>query len=447
LENGRTYYRDNDGNIILTWRNGEILYLSNDDGEAVSLRVRATGLGLNAEPTRFTFHWAQQEGITLYMSGLSFGTTAANKFPVLTWNMQSGIIFSKKQFNFDSGIVSSNNLSFSYTQPPNGTISFAHSGAGNVSSETSYVVTYLTAFGETTINNETSVDEFISEKVFVSNIPTGDSSVTGRRIYRLAPDGNYRLVGTISNRTDTTYMDNTGNSFLGEIMPTWNTAGGTIYNNSYASPRWLLRPNNTTQDLVSNNNKSLMSLVSNDSLFIGDSTGNSVLGFVVKPSGGSNESRFAFNWGAQNQLTLRQGYATVGTVEKRMFEWNKDSGTLNFNAGISVGNFNSTGVGVAYNPALISGILSNATSLTFGEVLAQSSKDLGMSLNGCAPGDSVLLGIPTGAITNPNGSQMNNCGYFAWVSGHNTISIRLNNHGTTPVTGRIGLFRATVYKI
>lgn len=113
------------------------------------------------------------------------------------------------------------------------TAALAGTGAGNVDNGThSWKITIVVGgvSGETTggtaSNQINVVDKTTNGKIALSNIPLGPDGTTARKVYRtVAGDtGDYKLVGTIANNTDTTFTDNVADASLGAIAPTTNTA-------------------------------------------------------------------------------------------------------------------------------------------------------------------------------------------------------------------------------
>lgn len=91
----------------------------------------------------------------------------------------------------------------------------------------------------------------------------------------------------------------------------------------------------------------------------------------------------------------------------------------------------------------ISTILRATATLNFGylgAVSAQTNVDLTMTVTGAAMGDPVVLGIPNAA------AMSSACGYIAWVSAANTITIRFFNASAGGITPGIGDFTAMIIK-
>lgn len=105
-------------------------------------------------------------------------------------------------------------------------------GAGLVDNGThSYKVTFVTAAGETeagTVSNIVTVaDKTVNGQVALTNIPTGDVTVTSRNLYRTVTGNGapWKLLANIANNTATTYTDNTADSGLTTNAPSANTTG------------------------------------------------------------------------------------------------------------------------------------------------------------------------------------------------------------------------------
>jgi len=111
------------------------------------------------------------------------------------------------------------------------TATLAGAGAGNLDNDVySYKVTFVTAIGETeagTVSNEiTVVDNGTDGQIDLSGIPTGNSLVTSRKIYRTEGGGStYLLLTTLSDNTTTIYRDNIADGALGATAPTSNDTG------------------------------------------------------------------------------------------------------------------------------------------------------------------------------------------------------------------------------
>jgi hypothetical protein len=103
-------------------------------------------------------------------------------------------------------------------------------GAGLVTSGAHlYKVSFVTASGETlasVASNSVTTAEATCGKVNLSAIPTGPTGTTGRKLYRTEAAGvDYKLLATIANNTETTYLDNIADAGLGAAEPVSDTSG------------------------------------------------------------------------------------------------------------------------------------------------------------------------------------------------------------------------------
>lgn len=106
------------------------------------------------------------------------------------------------------------------------TAALAGAGAGNVDNGThSWVYTYVHQGIESapaaTSNVLTVVDKTVNGQVSLTGVSVGPTGTTARKIYRTVSGntGNYKLVGTISNNSSTTFTDNVADASLGANAP------------------------------------------------------------------------------------------------------------------------------------------------------------------------------------------------------------------------------------
>lgn len=117
--------------------------------------------------------------------------------------------------------------------PPSAAPTVALAGvAGNVTAgEHRYRVTFVNADGESDAGEiSAAVTTSASDgQVSISDIPTGDDTVTARRLYRTKVGGSvfYRLT-TLADNTTTTYTDNTADGSLGDDVTVDTTLAGLI---------------------------------------------------------------------------------------------------------------------------------------------------------------------------------------------------------------------------
>jgi parallel beta-helix repeat protein len=103
--------------------------------------------------------------------------------------------------------------------------------AGNLTGPLYYVVTFVTATGETNYGTQSASVNPTAQQVDLSAIPTGTSGVvTARKIYRGATNGGqYKLVTTLNDNTTTTYTDNIAPGALTGVATNNNTTGGQLF--------------------------------------------------------------------------------------------------------------------------------------------------------------------------------------------------------------------------
>ncbi|HWV45672.1 MAG TPA: baseplate J/gp47 family protein [Nitrospira sp.] len=97
--------------------------------------------------------------------------------------------------------------------------------AGNLTGSFEYVITFLTAAGETLAGAESAAIVCAAQQVDLSTIPLGGTGTTGRRIYRQKDgSGAYNFVDEIADNVTTTYTDNIADGALGGNPPAVSTA-------------------------------------------------------------------------------------------------------------------------------------------------------------------------------------------------------------------------------
>ncbi|HYB94370.1 MAG TPA: hypothetical protein VEC39_05325 [Vicinamibacterales bacterium] len=105
-------------------------------------------------------------------------------------------------------------------------------------------MTFVTADGETEIGQlsaaVTVVDKTVNGQIAVTDIPTGGSFVTSRRLWMTAVGGTVaRLVATIANNTATTATISVADTSLGAEAPTSNTTANPELNAWIPSARQI----------------------------------------------------------------------------------------------------------------------------------------------------------------------------------------------------------------
>ena len=124
-----------------------------------------------------------------------------------------------------------------FTQvPAPGALTSATGSAGSLTGNYYYVVTYVTANGETNIGTVSTVVAPSSQQINLTAIPTSTvANVTSRKIYRTTTGGvstgPFFLLTTIGDNTTTTFTDNTVDGSLGasDVTTRENTTAGLHY--------------------------------------------------------------------------------------------------------------------------------------------------------------------------------------------------------------------------
>lgn len=106
-------------------------------------------------------------------------------------------------------------------QTPPAAPTVAVGAAGNLTGAYQYKVSLVDTIGETWAGTASVTVNPSAQKVELSGIATGIvPDTTARKIYRTAAGGNvFKLVGTISDNTTTTFSDDTLDSALGAVEP------------------------------------------------------------------------------------------------------------------------------------------------------------------------------------------------------------------------------------
>lgn len=123
--------------------------------------------------------------------------------------------------------------------PPLGLFSIANGAAGLLSAGAyKWVVTWVTALGETLASAELTFTMEASKKAVLSNVPiaptgvgAGVSGVIARKIYRTkaaGATGTEKLVGEIADNTTTTFEDNIADGSLGASIPSADTSSNAV---------------------------------------------------------------------------------------------------------------------------------------------------------------------------------------------------------------------------
>lgn len=100
-----------------------------------------------------------------------------------------------------------------------------NAAAGNLNGTYEYVVTFVTAAGETISGAESDAVIPVNQQVDLTNIPVGGDGTISRRIYRQKnATGLYQLVHEIADNVTVAYTDNIADGALGGSPPAVSTA-------------------------------------------------------------------------------------------------------------------------------------------------------------------------------------------------------------------------------
>lgn len=179
-----TYYRTAGDEIIIT-KGTTIGKLDPDGGVASDIKTGLTGDGENFFMHQFMRHFYMANGVDKIQ--VYDGTNI-----------------------WDAG----------YTIPASGVTATEGSAGVLLAGTYKYHVTYYYVDGESNPNEtETSITITADKKIELTNIPTGGSRVTQRKLYRTTKDGEeFHLLTTIEDNTTTTYSDNIPDGGLGATM-------------------------------------------------------------------------------------------------------------------------------------------------------------------------------------------------------------------------------------
>lgn len=158
---------------------------------------------------------------------LDGGSTSSGKPEMYAVVTQDGTTFYPQlYFNVNSDAAYTLRLYY-VTSPPllldrPTALTATQGSAGNLTGAYLYKVTYVATDGsESEAGTASSSVTVTAKQMSLTAIPTGNSHVASRKIYRTVGGGSvYKLVGTISDNTTTTYTDNVADASLGATAPT-----------------------------------------------------------------------------------------------------------------------------------------------------------------------------------------------------------------------------------
>ncbi len=130
-------------------------------------------------------------------------------------------------FNLKAGLEGGN-LRTLHDAPHKAATAAVDTTSGNLSGSYTYKVTYVDQYageaaGESALGPASGAAAPANQKVALTGIPIGPAGTTARKIYRSKDGGAFKLVTTLSNNTDTSYTDNTGDGSVGADAPAAST--------------------------------------------------------------------------------------------------------------------------------------------------------------------------------------------------------------------------------
>jgi hypothetical protein len=135
------------------------------------------------------------------------------------------------------------NVNLNQVAAPTAALTAASGSGGSLSGTFYYVVTYVTASGDTSYGPvSSSVGPVTSKQINLTSIPISPSNlVTARRIYRgTSSGGPFNLVWTISDNVTTSYADNI--TVLGAAASSINQTAKLELNGSFIVRKIILTP-------------------------------------------------------------------------------------------------------------------------------------------------------------------------------------------------------------
>lgn len=129
----------------------------------------------------------------------------------------------------DGDFTGSDPLALSQIAAPSAAPDRAEGSSGAMTGTFYYTLSFVTAVGETEIFFPAQAITVTAKRVVLTNIPTGPTGVTARKIYRGDNSGyEVKLLTTINDNTTTTYTDNAAAGSLSVYPRSVNRTGGYI---------------------------------------------------------------------------------------------------------------------------------------------------------------------------------------------------------------------------
>ncbi|MGH7142282.1 MAG: hypothetical protein ACREF5_02315 [Candidatus Saccharimonadales bacterium] len=307
----------------------------------------------------------------------------------------------------------SGNLNFTQVAAPTTAPTVAVGSAGSLSGTYYYVVTYVTASGQTNYGPVSALVSPSSQEVNLTVVPVSPSNlVTARDIYRgTSSTGPFDLVGSIANNTATTYTDN--NTSPGSAASDINQTTNFDINGS---------PVLIADSASQNTALGVDALQGSTS---GDGTGNTALGYQSMYEAGGGQYDVAI--GYENI----DGYDTGGlggsSYDVAIGANNLNYGSSGNNVAIGNGDLSSTGGGSGSDNIAIGQYVGSGA---FGGLPGDNNIGIGFIALGSGGAGSGDVAIGYGTLQNNDGGSNNVAiGYNTFtdnVGGSNNVAIGYN---------------------
>lgn len=194
------------------------------NGNLASIGIGTTTPAANLHVAGTALVKSQTNSTTAFQVQTAAGSTVLN---VDTTNGRLGIGTNaptqKLEVSAGNAQIDYGHLTFVGVAAPTSAPTLAVSGSGILNATYYYLVTYVTANGETNNGTLSASVAPANQQVNLTNIPIGPAGVTARRIYRTKANPSWPyptyLLTTINDNTSTTYTDN---------VPDGNLGGGPV---------------------------------------------------------------------------------------------------------------------------------------------------------------------------------------------------------------------------
>lgn len=363
----------------------------------------------------------------LSIGNLIYGTGLGNTGTALSnGSVGINIVTPSQRLHVFDGNFRMDNVALATSAP-----SVATGAAGVLTGAYQYAVTFVTPFGETSVDLNAGISSVVnpsSQQVALTAIPvSADATVTSRKIYRTTAGGinrSMKLVTTIADNTTTTFNDNVADGSLTTNMPWKNSTGGIVMVN--ASFGVVMTPYYTGIGIGAGNitvagGSESVAIGSNalGSLTVGYQ--NTVVGYAAANAITTGLGHTAIGYAALLAATTANNNVAIGSSAGRNNVTGASNVWIGNGAGLGVAansHANNTGIGFSVGNAITTG--SNNIFLGFqaGDALTTGS-------------NNIIIGYDIDAPVGTSSNQM--------TIGNLIFSAGINGTGTTISTGNVGI--------